>query len=152
MLARMETSEAALLGREWTALHRDCEASERSALWIKLGAVALTAMAVALSFDAVLTIVLVGVLWVQEAIVRTGQSRLVDRLLYVEGLLRDPMASPRAVCQLYSDCWRSTSRLRRGPRWRFRMPCWSLCCWRCLPSGEAPAAAPPRCRRRSIMR
>ncbi|RCW74398.1 hypothetical protein DES41_102721 [Pseudorhodoferax soli] len=111
MLARMETSEAALLGREWTALHRDCEASERSALWIKLGAVALTAMAVALSFDAVLTIVLVGVLWVQEAIVRTGQSRLVDRLLHVEGLLRDPMASPRAVCQLYSD-WLAT---RPGP-------------------------------------
>ncbi|GHC76059.1 hypothetical protein GCM10007320_14920 [Pseudorhodoferax aquiterrae] len=103
MLARMETSEAALLGREWTALHGDCEASERSALWIKLGAVALTATAVALSFDAVLTIVLVGVLWLQEAIVRTGQARLVDRLLYVEGLLRDPMASPRAPCQLYSD-------------------------------------------------
>ncbi|KQP37917.1 hypothetical protein [Pseudorhodoferax sp. Leaf274] len=103
----METSEAALLGREWTALHRDCEASERSALWIKLAAVALTAVAVALNFDAVLAIVLVGVLWVQEAVVRTGQARLVDRLLRVEAVLRDVAAAPRAACQLYSD-WLAT--------------------------------------------
>ncbi len=103
MLDPMEPTEAALLGREWTALHRDCEAGERAALWIKLGAVALTVVAVALAFDAVLTMVLAAVLWLQEAILRTGQARLVVRLLRIEALLRDGAAAPRPACQLYSE-------------------------------------------------
>lgn len=103
MLAGMEPTEADLLGREWCALHRDCEASERSALWIKLAAVALAVVAVALGFDAVLALLLVAVLWLQEAIVRTGQSRLVERLLRVEALLREGAQVPRQACQLYSQ-------------------------------------------------
>lgn len=108
MLGGMEPTEASLLGREWAALHRDCEAGERSALWIKLCAVALTVVAVALSFDAVLTMALAAVLWLQEAIVRTGQARLVARLLRVEAMLREGAAAvPRQACQLYSD-WQAT--------------------------------------------
>lgn len=103
MLAAMEPTEASLLGREWRALHRDCEACERSALWIKLAAVALAVVAVALGFDAVLALLLTAVLWMQEAIVRTGQSRLVDRLLRVEALLREGALAPRQACQLYSQ-------------------------------------------------
>lgn len=103
MLAAMDTMQASQLGREWRALHHDCEASERSTVWIKLAAVALAVVAVALSFDAVLALLLIGLLWVQEAIVRTGQSRLVARLLQVEALLREGAAAPRLACQLYSD-------------------------------------------------
>lgn len=99
----MNPTDARLLGHEWTALHRDCEAAERSILWIKLGAVALVVLAVALGFDAVLAMALVAILWLQEAIARTGQSRLVERLLHVEALLREGAAAPGPACQLYSD-------------------------------------------------
>lgn len=97
----MAMEETRLLGREWGALHRDCEASERSALWIKLSAVALSV--VALAFDSVLTLLLVAVLWLQEAIVRTGQARLVARLLRVEALLRTPEPAAGQALQLYSE-------------------------------------------------
>ncbi|MFT3718184.1 hypothetical protein [Pseudorhodoferax sp.] len=98
-----ERNETPLLGREWSALHHDCERGEASALWIKLAAVAVAVVAVALGFDAVLTMALVLVLWVQEGIVRTGQSRLVARLLRVEALLREPAAGAGQGCQLYSE-------------------------------------------------
>lgn len=102
MLAPMDPTDTDLLGREWTALHRDCEAAERGALWIKLGAVALAVLAIALGFDAVLAMALVAILWLQEAIVRTGQARLVERLLQVEALLRESACAPGQACQLYS--------------------------------------------------
>ncbi|HVR50580.1 MAG TPA: hypothetical protein VMS38_12640 [Pseudorhodoferax sp.] len=99
----MPINETQLLGREWAALHRDCEASERSTLWIKLAAVALSVVALALAFDSVLTLLLVAVLWLQEAIVRTGQARLVARLLRVEALLRTPEPAAGQALQLYSE-------------------------------------------------
>lgn len=99
----MPSQETDLLGREWTALHRDCELQERSALWIKLGAVALSVVAVALSFDALLTVLLLALLWLQEAIVRTGQARLATRLLRIETLLRAPQPLAGQGCQLYSE-------------------------------------------------
>ncbi|KQP14077.1 hypothetical protein [Pseudorhodoferax sp. Leaf267] len=99
----MASQETDLLGREWTALHRDCELQERSALWIKLGAVALSVVALALAFDTVLTLLLLAVLWLQEAIVRTGQSRLNARLLNIETLLRAPLPGAGQACQLYSE-------------------------------------------------
>lgn len=97
----MEPNDARLLGHEWNALHRDCEAAERNTLWPKLAAVTLVVAAVAIGLDAVLAMALVAILWLQEAIVRTGQSRLVARLLRVEARLRDGAAGP--ACQLYSE-------------------------------------------------
>ena len=92
-----------LLGCEWAALHRDSERCERSALWIKLAAVALSMVALSTGFDAVLAMLLLAVLWLQEAIVRTGQARLGWRLLRVEALLRQPEPVAADACQLYSE-------------------------------------------------
>ena len=99
----MASMESDLLGREWTALHRDCEHAERSALWIKLGAMALTVVVLALGFDSVLAILLLAMLWLQEAIVRTGQARLVTRLLCVEAQLSGTGSATDFPCQLYSQ-------------------------------------------------
>jgi hypothetical protein len=99
----MPSMESDLLGREWTALHGDCEKSERSALWIKLVAMALTVVVLALGFDSVLAILLLAMLWLQEAIVRTGQARLVTRLLLVEAQLGGTGAANDFPCQLYSQ-------------------------------------------------
>lgn len=95
-----ETGQA-LLAREWSALHQDTEGAERAALWLKLAAIALSALAPLLGLELLPSLLLLAVLWLQEAIVRTGQARLVTRLLEVEALLRgQPQAG--AGCQLYS--------------------------------------------------
>jgi hypothetical protein len=99
----MSLTHTDLMGREWTALHRDVEAYERSALWIKLAAVALSVVALALSFDTVLTLLLIAVLWLQEAIVRTGQARLTTRLLRIEAGVRAGSGNDGLAFQLYSD-------------------------------------------------
>lgn len=100
---KMSAMDTELLGREWAALHRDSELQERSALWIKLAAVAVAVVALALSFDTVLTMLLLAVLWLQEAIVRTGQARLSTRLLRIEALLRETPPVAGQACQLYSE-------------------------------------------------
>lgn len=102
----MALDETDRLGREWTALHRDCELHERSTLWIKLGAVALSVVALSLGFDTLLALLLLAVLWLQEAIVRTGQARLTQRLLDVEALMRESQPAAGQACQLYSE-WRA---------------------------------------------
>lgn len=100
---KMPSMDTELLGREWVALHRDTERYERSALWIKLGAIGMSVVALAMSFDTVLTMLLLAVLWLQEAIVRTGQGRLSTRLLRIEALLREPHPAAGKACQLYTE-------------------------------------------------
>ncbi len=99
----MPMSEADLLGREWSTLQRDCEHYERSALWIKLAAPALYVLTLPVGLDALTTGVLIAVLWLQEAILRTSQSRLAARLLRVEALLHDGAAPAGSACQLHTE-------------------------------------------------
>ena len=95
-----ETGQA-LLGREWSALHADAERAERATLWLKLAAVALCALAPTLGLGLLPSLLLIAVLWLQEAIVRTGQARLVTRLLDIESLL-GAHGPAGAGCQLYT--------------------------------------------------
>lgn len=83
------------------------EQHERNALVIKLFAVGFCAYGwinqlplELLGFGALL-------LWVQEAIFKTYQGRLVERLLVVEALLRDDTPPASASMQLHS-AWEST--------------------------------------------
>ena len=99
----MPSSEADLLGREWTTLQRNCERYEHSALWIKLAAPMLYAVALVYGFDAAISCVLVAVLWLQEAMLRTSQSRLTTRLMRVEALLRETAPRAGSACQLHTE-------------------------------------------------
>lgn len=97
------------LSQEWCALQRDYEHCERSALWIKLAAILLSALALAVAIDILLVCGLIAILWVQEAIVRTGQTRMGNRLLEIEALLRQLPVQESEAYQLHSQ-WQS----RRG--------------------------------------
>lgn len=76
------------LGQEWITLQNNHEQYERGGLLIKLASLVLTAMGIALGLDNLLVAALVALLWAQEGIYRTFQSRLGGRILRVESLIR----------------------------------------------------------------
>jgi hypothetical protein len=93
----------AQLAQEWTTLQNNHESHERSALVIKLVAVALFALA---ALDPLEMAALVLLLWLQEAVLKTWQSRLADRLVHVETLLAGTGNGAMQACQLHSP-WRA---------------------------------------------
>ncbi len=84
------------LSAEWIALQQDHERYEASALLVKLVAVVLATLGIALSWPALATILPLPVLWLQEGILRTSQSRLGARLLRIESGATD-------ACRLHSE-------------------------------------------------
>ena len=96
----MSAIDASGLPAEWAVLQNNIEQYEKSALLIKLFAVALFAGAVLFSLSDSLTIALIVILWMQEGVLRTFQSRLVARILNVEEMLRQAGGAP---FQLHSD-------------------------------------------------
>jgi len=85
------------LHQEWLALQGQHERYESLALGVKLVAF----VAVVVVPDNPLAVALLGLLWLQEAVLKTFQARLGDRLLAVEAALRSGEAT--AAMQLHSD-------------------------------------------------
>jgi hypothetical protein len=79
-----DTMDLSPLGAEWVALQQDHERYEASALVVKLVAVVLATLGIALSWPPVAALLPLPVLWLQEGILRTSQSRLGVRLLRIE--------------------------------------------------------------------
>lgn len=88
------------LPAEWAVLQNNIEQYEKSGLAIKLAAVALFAGALVFALSETLTAALILILWVQEAVLRTFQSRLVIRILKIEEMLRQ---AGGAAFQLHSE-------------------------------------------------
>lgn len=93
----------AALSAEWATLQGNHEQHERNSLLVKLAAVALLAVGPALGLDALVTVALLLVLWLQEAILRTFQERLGERILRVERMLREDAACSGFACQLHTE-------------------------------------------------
>ena len=96
----MSAFDASALPAEWAVLQNNIEQYEKSALLIKLVAVGLFAAALVFSLSDSLTVALIVVLWVQEGVLRTFQSRLAARILRVEEMLRQ---AGGAAFQLHSE-------------------------------------------------
>lgn len=96
------------LQQEWLALQGQHERYEGLALGVKLVAFAVTVLVP----DNTLAMLLLALLWLQEAVLKTFQARLGERLLAIEaGLRADASEGQGAVpMQLHSD-W-----LARRPR------------------------------------
>lgn len=76
------------LAREWALLQTQCGHYESLSLIIKLLAVAMVAASLLMSANPAFLIgALVAILWLQDAIWKTFQSRLETRLLQLESLL-----------------------------------------------------------------
>lgn len=93
--------------QEWIVLHANHEQAERTAGWIKAGAILLTFATLAIAVDVLLASMLILVLWLQEGIVRTSQARAGARLLHVEALIRSPQARSDSAFQLHTS-WQQT--------------------------------------------
>ncbi len=90
--------------REWAILQPLYEHYERPALIIKLLAVALFGVGVAIDMQAHWLILLCLVMWMQEGIFKTYQARLGARLLRLEQWLAgDPAAATLQVFHLHRD-------------------------------------------------
>lgn len=92
----------ALLGQEWQTLQNNHERYETGALLIKLVCLGLCIAGLAAHLDKAWIGVAVVLCWVEEGIFKTYQSRLADRLLRVEALLRQAALAGRPM-QLYSE-------------------------------------------------
>jgi hypothetical protein len=88
------------LGQEWATLQNNYEQYEKGALLIKLLAVLLCAVGFALALHEVVIGALLLVLWLQEGIFRTSQSRLGVRILRIE---RGVASGDGLACQLHSE-------------------------------------------------
>ena len=76
------------LAQEWTTLQTQHEQYEIGGLIIKLASVAMTVAGSALHLNGKLMLALLAILWLQEGIYRTFQSRLGQRLLRVEEMVK----------------------------------------------------------------
>jgi hypothetical protein len=90
------------LTQEWQTLQGNHEQHERNALLIKLTCLALGVAGLATHVPFGWLAAAVILLWGQEGIIKTYQSRLADRLLVVESLLREAQPSRHAM-QLHTD-------------------------------------------------
>ena len=87
---------------EWQTLQNNHEQHERNALLIKLTCLALSLWGLAAQVPGLWLATGIGLLWVQEGIIKTYQTRLVDRLLQVEALLLQTQPEPSAM-QLHTQ-------------------------------------------------
>lgn len=87
---------------EWQTLQQNHEQHERNALRIKLTCMALSLFGIAAQVPWLWLAVGITLLWVQEGIIKTYQTRLADRLLRVEALLRKNQPESAAM-QLHSE-------------------------------------------------
>lgn len=91
-----------LLGQEWQTIQNHYEQHERNALLIKLVSLALCLGGLALGQPLLWVGFAVLLCWGLEGIFKTYQSRLGERLLRVESLLKAAQA-PDAPMQLHTE-------------------------------------------------
>ncbi|MGZ3240003.1 MAG: hypothetical protein ACXWJK_06390 [Burkholderiaceae bacterium] len=99
----MPTSMNPDLAQEWNTLQNNIEQYEKGGLLIKLTGVALYVAGLTFVHHAIVISMLIGVIWIQEGIFRTFQSRLVERILRIEQLIKQDTPTTHAAYQLYSE-------------------------------------------------
>ena len=103
----MPLPDSSALGHEWATLQNNHEQYESTSLLIKLGSIALFVACLALSLDVVISLLLTLVMWIQEAVLRTSQSRLGRRILRIEQLAGQDALEATVPYQLHSE-WLAT--------------------------------------------
>lgn len=98
----MDTPNALI--NEWSVLQTQSDAYEKHSLYIKLLAITITAGTALLAQTNLYIVIILAILWLQDAIWKTFQARISDRLLKVEIALQDTSsAHTLPPCQLISE-------------------------------------------------
>jgi len=96
-------SETSALGHEWATLQNNYEQYEKYSLLIKLVSIVIFVSCLALTLHMATAVAVMLILWTQEGIFRTYQSRLGERILRVEQLLRHASPQLAYACQLHTE-------------------------------------------------
>ena len=91
------------LAREWRLLQAQTGHYEKYSLLIKLLAVVLTALALRTAPSSAWTLPIIAVLWLQDGIWKTFQSRLDSRILQLEVAINGGDETATAACQLHTE-------------------------------------------------
>ena len=94
----MQTSD---LANEWSLLQNQYDSYEKYSLLIKLVSVGILSIAFFIHHLHFLILILLLVLWLQDAIWKTFQARIEGRLLQLEGYLSDDQNLDRADGRAY---------------------------------------------------
>ena len=78
---------------EWCLLQNQFESYEKHSLYIKLSSILGLFLALSFSVAAIPTCFILGVLWIQDAILKTFQSRIEPRLLRIEKSIQEKAQS-----------------------------------------------------------
>lgn len=98
----MDTPNALI--NEWNVLQTQSDSYEKHSLYIKLLAITLSAGAALLAQANLYIAIILAILWLQDAIWKTFQARISDRLIKVETALQDTIsANNLPPCQLNSE-------------------------------------------------
>ena len=99
----MDTKSA--LTEEWKALQTQTNAYEKHALYIKLISISIVAAALLTHQAGFGILFLLAVLWLLEAIWKTFQSRITERILTVEEALKAKSDDAQSIipCQLNTE-------------------------------------------------
>ncbi|BBB28054.1 hypothetical protein [Neptunomonas japonica] len=93
------------LVNEWNTLQTQSDSYEKHSLYIKLLAIAITAStALLIAKTSLYIVIILAILWLQDAIWKTFQARISDRLIKVETALQETnSANNLPPCQLNSE-------------------------------------------------
>jgi len=91
------------LKREWELLHTDNEKYERYSLLIKLVAISCSVLLIVFSSTVFLSLLIIVVLWGQEAIWKTFQDRMCDRIMLIEQAMSSNSTPLPDAFQFYSE-------------------------------------------------
>ncbi|GAA3957100.1 hypothetical protein [Allohahella marinimesophila] len=84
------------LGTEWCLLQNQFDSYEKYSLLLKMGNIALVALALMVGAPGLFLLALVIIVWLQDAIWKTFQARIEVRLLQIEVSAADRAAEPAA--------------------------------------------------------
>jgi hypothetical protein len=94
----MQTSD---LANEWSLLQNQYDSYEKYSLLIKLGGIGLLSIAFFMHHLNFSILILLLILWLQDAIWKTFQARIEGRLLQLEGYLSDDQNLDRTDGRAY---------------------------------------------------
>lgn len=101
----MSNDRRAALQQEWQTLHNNCQQSESLGLVIKLVTLLVCVAGLVFALHPLLITLLILILWLQEAIWKTFQGRIEQRLLAIEAAYSDD--AENQLLNLYSH-WRDS--------------------------------------------
>lgn len=88
------------LSQEWQTLQTQFDSYEKFSLLIKLFNISFTALSITLAMPTLVSLMIIGIVWLQDGIWKTFQQRIEQRLLIVEAAFESEKNSSSTISPL----------------------------------------------------